>query len=292
MRVLVMGADGMFGHEMVRTLVSQGHEAVAATRRVPNELVRSALDGAEIISGIDARIGDTVASAIGDSSPDAVINAIGIVKQRPAAKEALESIRINSLLPHQLAALCKVANAKFVHISTDCVFSGNKGSYTESDYPDPLDLYGRSKLMGEVDYENCTTLRTSIIGLELFQKSGLVEWFLRQEGTARGWTGAIYSGLTTPELARIILNVLGSEADLHGLWHVSADPISKFDLLAKLRDALGLHLELIPDGSVTIDRSMLSQRFRLAASYSPPSWDEMVAELAQAVAKRESEPGV
>lgn len=289
MKFLVLGADGMFGHEMVRTLVSQGHDTIAATRRIPNEQVLSMLAGADIISGIDARISDTLVGAIGETKPDAVINAIGIVKQRPAAKEAIESIRINSLLPHELAALCKAASARLVHISTDCVFSGRQGNYTEDDLPDPLDLYGRSKLMGEVADEGCITLRTSIIGLELFQKSGLVEWFLRQEGTAPGWTHAMYSGLTTSELSRVVMRVLEGDSSLDGIWHLSGAPISKYDLLVQLRDALGRDLELVPDDSVTIDRTMNSQRFRTAAAYEPPTWDSMLNELAEAITERESQ---
>lgn len=288
MKVLVLGADGMLGHQVVGSLVARGHDVTAATRRVPNSLVETALAGAKLINGIDARIDDTIVHALGVSRPDAVVNAIGIVKQRPEAKEALESIRINGLLPHQLAAQCEAIGARLVHISTDCVFSGKRGNYSEADLPDPVDLYGRTKLIGEVGGKNCITLRTSIIGLELFQKSGLVEWFLRQEESAMGWSHALYSGITTMELSRVMINVLERESSLDGVWHVSAKPISKLDLLARLRDLLGRRVDLVPDDSVTIDRTMDSTRFMAATSYVPPSWDVMLEELAGKIQTRES----
>lgn len=276
---------------MVRTLLATGHDVVAATRRVPEGEVLIALSGAHIISGIDARFNETLAATFAEARPDAVVNAIGIVKQRPAAKEAVESIRINSLLPHELAAMCVDVGAKLVHISTDCVFSGAKGDYTEGDLPDPVDLYGRSKLLGEVVGPGCLTIRTSIIGLELSEGSGLIEWFLRQTGSASGWSRAMYSGVTTAELSRVIVELLSRDDPLNGLWHLSADPISKLDLLVKLRDLLGREIKLVPDDSVTIDRTMNSDRLRSAASYEPPSWDLMLSELATSVREREFRRG-
>jgi len=190
-----------------------------------------------------------------------------------------------------MAAACADLGARLVHISTDCVFSGTKGAYTEDDLPDPLDLYGRSKLLGEVSDTGCITLRTSIIGLELSTGSGLVEWFLRQNETANGWSRAMYSGVTTAELSRVIVDVLVRDLPIDGLWHVSAVPISKLDLLVKLRDLLGRNIELLPDDSVTIDRTMNSDRFRKVTGYEPPSWDEMLSELAAAVKERASRRG-
>lgn len=287
MKAVVLGADGMLGHEMVRTLSHDDHDVVAAVRQVPNETTRAALRGAEIAAGIDARTPDALADLIDGHQPDAVINAVGIVKQRPAANDAIESIHLNSLFPHQLAALCRDSGARLIHISTDCVFSGAKGNYREADVPDPVDLYGRSKLLGEISYPGCVTLRTSIIGLELVRFTGLVEWFLKQRDSAPGWTRTMYSGLTTSELARVVLRVIDAGDRLDGLWHVSGDPISKFDLLVQLRDALARPISIVPDGSVVIDRTMNSDRIRSILNYEPPAWEEMLYELAAAVSVRE-----
>ena len=189
--------------------------------------------------------------------------------------------------PHQLAAFCRQSNARLVHVSTDCVYSGTRGGYRESDTPDPVDLYGRSKLLGEVSYPGCVTLRTSIIGLELGRSNGLVEWFLGQRKRTPGWTKALYSGLTTAELARVIMRVIDAGEKLDGLWHVSGDPISKFDLLVALQGALGRPISVAPEGSVVIDRTMNSDRFQAALGYKPPTWNEMLAELARAIKSRE-----
>lgn len=292
MRVLVLGADGMFGHQMVPTLLGAGHEVVAATRRAPDPATAAALSGARLLAGVDARVAETVVGALGDARPDAVVNAIGIVKQRPEARHAVESIRVNSLFPHELHLLCTAVGARLVHLSTDCVFSGRTGNYTEDDVPDPVDLYGRTKLLGEVAGPDALTLRTSIIGLELARGHSLVEWFLRQAGVAAGWTRALYSGLTTAELARVILRLLEQEPDLAGVWHVSSDPIAKYDLLVLLRDALGSPVEVRPDAGTVIDRTLDSHRFRARAGYQPPAWSRMIDELAGAVRQRELAVGV
>lgn len=286
MRVLVLGADGMLGHQVVRELCSAGHDVVGTTRKPPASLVAQALDGVEVVSGVDARQADTVGHALAVARPEAVVNCIGIVKQRAEAGDAVESIRVNSLFPHQLAILCRVAAARLVHLSTDCVFSGSSGFYTEEDTPDPTDLYGRTKLLGEVAGPGAITLRTSIFGLELERKVSLVEWFLAQDGAVPGWSKARYSGLSTFVLSRLITRLLEDHPDVSGLWHVSSDPIDKHSLLVQLGEFLGRPTEVVPDGSIVIDRSLDSARFRGAVAWEPPSWSTMLSELAAAVHER------
>ncbi len=288
MNVLVLGADGMLGHQLVRGLVAANHEVVAVTRRVPMPLTREALEGARIVTGVDVRILDTIVGAVGGARPAAVLNCIGIVKQRTEAKDALESIRVNSVFPHALASLCATVGARLVHLSTDCVFSGRAGNYTEDDLPDPIDLYGRSKLLGEISAPGCLTLRTSIIGLELMRRESLLEWFLRQNESATGWTRARYSGVTTIELSRLVVRLLQERPDLEGIWQVSSDPITKYDLLVMLRDAIRRDVAIVPDARTSIDRTLDSRRFREAVGYQPPSWKQMISELADAVRRREA----
>lgn len=276
----------MLGHEVVRTFVSAGSHVIAATRRPPDAPTERALAGARLLTGVDARLSDTVVGALGDARPDVVVNGSGIVKQRPEAKNALESIRVNSLFPHELALLCAASGARLIHVSTDCVFSGRAGCYTEDDRPDPVDLYGRTKLLGEVTGSGCLTLRTSIIGLELQGFRSLVEWFLRQTGEVTGWTRARYSGITTTELSRVLANLVENEPDLDGLWHVSSEPISKYELLVLLRDTLRPDVQIRPDGETEIDRTLDSSRFRARTGYEPPTWVMMIDELAGAVAQR------
>jgi dTDP-4-dehydrorhamnose reductase len=217
----------MLGHQLLHEW--QGRHDVAATFHRPTAAYDGVLDLTRVHAFGDVDAGDIVRldAVVREVKPDAVINGIGIVKQRAEAKSAIPSIEINALLPHRLAALCREHGARLVHISTDCVFSGRGGNYREDDVPDPVDLYGRSKLLGEVGYAPGLTLRTSIIGLELSRRTGLVEWFLAARGPVRGFRRAIYSGFTTHAMAALIEHVLTSRPDLSGLWHVASAPITK-----------------------------------------------------------------
>ena len=288
MRILVFGGDGMLGHRLVESWQDE-HEVWATLRQD-----RSAYPGLpglpaeRMLCGVDVRrLGDLV-EVVALVRPDAVVNAVGIVKQRPVAKEAIPSLEVNALFPHRLAQVCAAAGARLVHLGTDCVFSGRKGGYVEQDEADPVDLYGRTKLLGEIHDAHCLTLRTSIIGLELGRKGSLVEWFLAQSGQIRGFRRAIYSGLTTREMARAISHLLAKDGSLSGLWHLSSRAISKYDLLAGLSLRLGRRdVEIVPDDSFTCDRSLDSSALRGRSTYRVPSWEAMLDELAEDVLRRE-----
>jgi dTDP-4-dehydrorhamnose reductase len=212
------------------------------------------------------------------------INCIGVVKQSPVAADAVSLVTANALFPHQLAAACSARGVRLIHVSTDCVFSGRGGGYAEEDLPDPSDLYGRSKLAGEASGPGIVTIRASMIGHELRTRNGLLEWLLAQPGggSVEGYANAVFSGPTAPELARAIVRVVAEHPELEGTFHVAAEPISKYDLLLKLRDAFGLELKIDPRSEPVIDRSLDSGRFRAATGWDPPSWDQLVGELAAA----------
>ena len=231
---------------------------------------------ARVIHGVDAEKFDSLVRLFGSTRPDVVINCIGVVKQLAEADDQLAAIPINALLPHRLARLCQVAGARFVHISTDCVFTGSRGMYREEDPADAEDLYGRSKHLGEVDYSNAVTLRTSIIGHELASAHGLVGWFLAQTGSVRGFTRSVFSGLPTVELARVIRDYVLPRSELRGLHHVSAEPISKYELLCLVARVYGKTIDIAPDDKPVIDRSLDSTRFRQLTGYAPPAWPELV----------------
>jgi dTDP-4-dehydrorhamnose reductase len=203
------------------------------------------------------------------------------VKQVAAATDPVASLTVNALFPHRVAAACQATGARLIQISTDCVFSGRKGGYTEADTPDAEDLYGRSKLLGEVSGPRCLTLRTSIIGRELSRESGLLEWFMaKQRGRVRGYTNAIFSGFTTQALGEILAWVIGDQQTLAGLYHVASEPISKYSLLTKISKAFGLEVEIEPYAEYRCDRSLDASRFRTATGWQPPSWDAMIEGLA------------
>jgi dTDP-4-dehydrorhamnose reductase len=281
MKILIPGGDGMLGHRLLLELRAR-HEVRVTLRGALADHARHGLfDASNAYAGVDVRDFGRVTEAVEDFRPDAIINAVGIVKQRAEAEESIPSIEINALLPHRLAALCRGRGIRLVHMSTDCVFSGRAGNYTEDDFPDADDLYGRSKLLGEVTEAPCITLRTSIIGRELSRKAGLLEWFLAQRGSVKGFRNAIFSGFTTHEVARIIERVLAGYPEARGLYHVSSAPVSKYELLVLIRDRLGLATKIVPDDALRCDRSLDATRFRQAFDYAPPSWEAMVEELAQ-----------
>jgi dTDP-4-dehydrorhamnose reductase len=234
----------------------------------------------QICYNVDALIFDEVVRSLATVQPDLVINCIGLIKQAPLAKDPLSAIRINAMLPHQLALVCKSTGIRFIHVSTDCIFSGNKGNYTEDEPSDAVDLYGRTKFLGEVSYPNTITLRTSIIGRELKSKLGLIEWFLAQEGEIDGYRKAIFSGMTTDELSSVIQKYVIPNEELSGLYHVSSEPISKYQLLVLAKQAFDKQIEIRPYDDFVIDRSLDSSQFRKVTGYKPPSWEAMIDKLA------------
>lgn len=277
MRILVLGASGMLGNAMVRVLNESADMEVYGTLRCGDVAGYFPADIAgRMVSGIDVGNHDALVEAFCRVRPDIVINCVGLVKQLAEANNPLLAIPLNALLPHRLAQLCSLSDARLVHISTDCVFSGSKGNYLESDVSDASDLYGMSKYLGEVDHPHCITLRTSIIGHELDSCNGLLEWFLRQQDVCKGYTRAIFSGLPTVVLAQIVRDVIIRRGELHGLYHLAAEPVSKFDLLKLVADVYGKTIDVVPDDSLVIDRSLNAERFRAATGYVAPGWPGLV----------------
>ena len=279
-KVLVLGATGMLGSAVLRLFAqSAGYEVVGSVRASNGQRLLPDTLADRLICGVDVDQVDSLVRLFALAQPDVVINCIGLVKQLAAADDPLSAIPINSLLPHRLARLCDVAGARLVHVSTDCVFSGDKGMYTEADVSDAKDLYGRSKYLGEVDYPHAIALRTSIIGHELSGSHSLVGWFLAQQGGVKGFSRAIFSGLPTVELARVIRDHVLPHPGLHGLYHVSAEPINKFDLLTLISKTYGKTIDISPDDKLVIDRSLDSSRFREATGYQPEPWPELVRRM-------------
>lgn len=277
MRILVLGVSGVLGNAMLQVLAKgQRHEVFGSSRSAWVKNFFPPKVAGNVITGIDVESADMLTRLFSRVQPDVVINCVGLVKQLAEADNPLLALPINSLLPHRLACLCEMARARLIHFSTDCVFSGKKGSYLENDVPDAMDLYGRTKLLGEVDYPHAITLRTSLIGHELNGTRSLVNWFLAQEGSVRGYTKAIFSGLPAVEIARVIEKYVLPHPDLHGVYHLSADPISKHDLLSIVKDVYSKQVKIIPDDSLVIDRSLDSSRFCHTTGFVPKAWPELV----------------
>jgi dTDP-4-dehydrorhamnose reductase len=278
MIVLVIGGSGMLGHKLCQILPK--HLEVWTTfRESPTPF--DFLPVKRLIANVMVQDIAKVKEVLDTVKPDAVVNAAGIVKQRDEAKQAVPSIQVNSLFPHQLADLCIERNIRVIHISTDCVFSGSRGNCTEIDNPDPVDLYGRSKLLGELNRPGTLTLRTSIIGWELKRFSSLLSWFALQHGKRiKGYQRAIYSGVSTAVLSQLISDLLLTRPDLTGIYQVASEPISKFDLLVQLRDKLNWNDILIEaDENFYCDRSLSGTRFGNATGWHAPTWKSMLEEL-------------
>lgn len=283
-RVLVLGATGMLGHKLVQRLNAHGLPVVGSIRTpsFPSTAAAHAALGCadRILTDVDVLNDRTLAGAVDAAEPDVVINAIGVIKQLDASKDPITSIEINSLLPHRIANLCAKRGARLIHLSTDCVFAGRKGPYNEQSPTDAEDLYGRSKLLGEAAGPGCLTIRSSIVGRELRGRSSLIEWFLSQRrGKATGYAGALYTGLTTNTMADLMAMLVRDEPELSGIWHVASAPITKYDLLQLVNRHYDLGVDLACDTKFAIDRRLDGGRFRARTGYSPPSWDDMIANM-------------
>ena len=270
----------MLGHKLWQTLAER-FDTFVTFRESPASYGQFGIFDPRRASGqVTTSDFDSVVRCLAVRRPDVVINCIGIVKQDAAARDSLQSIAVNAQFPHRLAQLCRASGARLVHISTDCVFSGRKGNYRETDEPDAEDLYGRTKLLGETEGKGCLTIRTSMIGRELKGSHGLGEWFLAQQGKeVRGFKRAVFSGFTTRALSEIIADVIIERPDLEGVYHVAAEPITKFDLLRLMKEVYGLSTEIQPNEALVCDRSLNGEKFQQATGFVPPRWPEMIQRM-------------
>nr|WP_218643212.1 SDR family oxidoreductase [Pseudomonas gingeri] len=277
-RVLVLGVTGMLGNAVFRVFSADpGYEAWGTLRSAAAIRSFPAPVSGRLLKGIDVLDQDALATVFSRVRPDVVINCVGLIKHLADAKDPLTALPINAMLPHRLARLCELSGARLIHVSTDCVFSGRKGGYLESDPSDAEDLYGKSKYIGELhDLPHAITLRTSIIGHELDSNHALVDWFLSEHGSVKGFTKAIFSGLPTVELARVMKDFVIPHSSLSGLYHVAAEPIAKFDLLGLIAAEYGKQIDIRPDDALVIDRSLDGSRFRQATGYVAPAWPELI----------------
>jgi len=280
MKIIVLGATGMLGHKIIQTL-NHEHEVIGTTRNDEKEYrCHPILGNFNLIGNIRSEETQKIKKIITTIKPDVIINCIGIVKQLPNANDPFHSIMVNSLFPHQLEQYSDEAGSRLIHFSTDCVFAGKKGNYKESDPSDAEDLYGRTKFLGEVDYPNSLTIRTSIIGREINSKNGLLEWFLSNKGQrVKGYARVFFSGLTTDALSNVISKIIKDFDYLHGVWQVSSEPISKYNLLKKINDKYDLNISIIPDYDYNSNRILDGSRFIKTTNIKIPNWDKMIDDM-------------
>jgi len=281
MKVLVLGVTGMLGSTVFKELSKDKALDVWGTLRSKGGLRYFSNEShANLLCNVDVLENDSLVGLMAKIRPEVIINCVGLIKQLADASDPLSILPINAMLPHRLSKLCALSNSRLIHISTDCVFNGKKGGYLEEDTSDAEDLYGKSKYIGEVvNQSHVVTLRTSIIGHELNSKSSLVDWFLSQEVSVKGYKNAIFSGLTTVELAGVIKNYVLPKSNLSGLYHVSVDAIDKYSLLNLIAKVYGKKIEISIDEEVYINRSLNSTKFQKSTGYRMPSWNNLIEKM-------------
>jgi dTDP-4-dehydrorhamnose reductase len=283
MKILILGANGMLGHKVLEYLTNTGKYEVWGTVLEMGPVPRAALEkySEHIIQNINALDTAAISKVITDLRPDFVVNCIGIIKQNDQSKDWLLMLKLNAVLPQELAKICDSVNAKMITVATDCVFDGQKGSpYLETDLPTCHDAYGMTKYLGEVHYGSHLTLRTSIIGHEIWSKLSLLDWFLNEQSPkVKGYTKAIYSGVTTLEFAKFLDEYVFPNKELCGLYHLSVNEITKYDLLKLVAQVYHKNVEFIPDDHVNVDRALDSSLLRAKVGYKVKPWPTLVEEL-------------
>jgi dTDP-4-dehydrorhamnose reductase len=277
MKILILGVNGMIGSAIYKNLhanpsldVFGGMRDLGAKKFFPKPLQKNIVEYQDLANENSASI------ILAKVSPDVVINCVGLTKHKIGAENPKIAMPINAVMPHYFSSICDDRNIRFIHISSDCVFSGIKGMYVEDDLTDAIDLYGQSKALGEITRGNAITLRTSTIGHELYTKYGLLEWFLSQDKECQGFSRAIFSGLPSVVFADVIMNFVLPNPNLRGLYHVSADPINKYDLLILISKIYGKKIEIKRDNDFTIDRSLSYEKFKAATGYIPDKWPNLI----------------
>lgn len=287
MRVLVLGAAGLLGNAMFRILgETTGWTTLGATRRP--EAFPESLRG-EVLRCGDLENPVAIAEVFDAARAEVVVNCLSIGRRELREENFAAVVQRLSVLPQRLAQQCRRVGARLIHFSSDGVFSGSRGNYSEDDFPDASDAYGIAKLLGELRDPHTVTIRTSMLGHELSGASGLLEWFLAQEARARCYRHAIFSGLPTCEIARIVREFVVPHRELSGVYHVAAAPISKFELLSLVAHTYGKAIDIEPDDGVRIDRSLNSDRFARATGYRAPGWPELVTAMHDDHARQRNE---
>jgi dTDP-4-dehydrorhamnose reductase len=277
-KVLVFGISGMIGHTVFRILTKQKSLSVVGVSRanVDSRLFRNCKKAI-----LDFTCLDSLMQLYSQERPEVVINCSGITKHNTLIDDPLMVLQMNSIFPRRLAELGEVYKSRTIQVSTDCVFSGTRGEYTESDKPDASDLYGRSKVLGEIKADSALTLRISTIGHELAKtRRGLLEWFLVQK-SCEGFSNAFFSGVTTLEFAHLLRDFVLPNHSLSGLYHVGSNPIDKYSLLCLINQVYDLNIDIIKNASLTIDRTLNSNRFKSVTGYLAPDWPSMISSMRQ-----------
>jgi dTDP-4-dehydrorhamnose reductase len=272
----------MIGHKFWQALVGQRDDIFGTLHGRRDAFAHYALFDDRIIEQFEAADFEGVTKLLNRLRPAVIVNCIGITKRKPEANDVAKMFMVNARFPHHLARWAACNRARVIHFSTDCVFDGADGNYSERSVVTAPDLYGQTKYFGELDYDHCLTIRTSMIGREITGHTELLEWFLAQRGRCiTGYKNARYSGLTTLTMAELVPRIIDDHPQLSGRYQIAGPVITKYDLLCQLRDAFAIEVQIVPDETFHCDRTLQSHRFAQATGISIPPWKEMLADLAR-----------
>ena len=278
MKILILGGDGMIGHKMVQVLGAQNHEIVISVREKRELSLKSFSSKPKVF--FNNFLKQNVLNFLDKVNPDVIVNAIGVTIRRGAAENIADTIYLNSFFPHQLSNWALAFKKRLIHFSTDCVFSGSEGSYLEDTTPDALDYYGKTKGLGEINSKSSLTIRSSIIGPELFNKTELFEWIINnKEKEINGFSTVMYSGVTSVYMARLVANLINNHKNLRGIYNIASKPISKFELLHLINDNFDLGLIINDDKTVISNKTLNASKIEKQIGLQPPSWDDLIFEL-------------
>ena len=279
-RLLILGSTGLLGSAILKYFSTKPNfKCFGTIRRNSDRRKLKYIKNLQLYKINFNRDGD-IRKSLNVIKPNLIINCIGVVKQVLNRNTNSEIIKVNSFLPHYLSELAnEIDKIRFIHFSTDCVFSGVKGNYSENDITDSKDIYGISKMLGEVNYSNTLTLRTSLIGHELETKYSLLDWFLSQKKSIKGFKKAIFSGLTAPEIARVLEKYIIPNKKIKGIYHLSGKSISKYDLLNIIKKIYKKKIKIKPDSKIKINRSLNSNLFQKATGYRQQTWEKLIQEM-------------
>lgn len=276
-RVLLLGATGMLGAYLAKALPEHFTTYSPAPRNDKTLPLRENI--AWLSTRLDLSNSKSLDELLEECMPDVIINCIAATQNSNAAADSIEYINVNSLFPHRLAGSAHTFGCKLIHFSTDGVFSGKRGNYAECDLPDPSDIYGRSKLLGEIVAGDCLTLRTTFYGLSTGNK-GLLDWLLTQRGGhVKGFKNYIFSGLSMRVLASAIVALIGKPVFPSGLYHLGGPAISKFDFLTMVSERFGLSITVEPVLEPVVNRSLDSSRFWEMIGQDMPQSESMIDEM-------------
>lgn len=276
MRVLILGADGMIGHKMAQTFAKYPID-LGLNSRYNSKFIRKIFPKASIFEyDLNKK---KIEQLLNYYNPEFIINAVGITIRRGACGDQKTNY-INAILPREIDTWCMSNNKKQIHFSTDCVFSGKKGNYSDFDLTDADDSYGKTKGLGEINSDNTLTIRSSMIGRELFNNTELLEWVVKHKNQKiNGFDNAVYSGVTTLWMSKTVYKIIKNLPKLSGIWNVSSRPISKYELIKKINDQFMLNIDIVRDSSFYSNKSLNSNRFFSETNFEIPNWDDMLSEL-------------